>query len=489
MTGSASDDSKQPASANRAAEKGSGPTTGLMLAALLHAGLLAWTLTQSSDLLPPVRLPYGGMLAAVATGALSCIFLIAAFARRGALSFVVVPAMLVAGAFAHAVSAASSEGTLAPDVATGLLGFGALTVAITLSFGAAAIAARISPPWRQIRFDQSPAFRLGALGLVVVIGVAAISEQMAPLAALCATVGVVVLGASLNAVDRDAPHGIAMAELVSATWLSLGAIWAASIVAGARSASSEPVDWDAARIAMRFAWLAAMPLVLAVLVALLPRVTIAGAGVKRGRSTVLASGIGVITCIGLSEVVLTQSSKVLSARPELKLTSARHDAGSGEPEPAKTQEPEPAEAAESAEPVSAPSAPASSATDSPLVAPAAEAGDTLVLVEENEETKLSLHIKIDGPMLPKDAREGAAKSLKRLIQCYEDSDHRGEPRELRLGVLIDTIGSVKQAEPIEPKDANRRFVTCSQLAFYRSGFSSPPRHTWLELTMTFTPKG
>ena len=112
-----------------------------------------------------------------------------------------------------------------------------------------------------------------------------------------------------------------------------------------------------------------------------------------------------------------------------------------------------------------------------------------MLIEEDAETKLVLSIKVDGPMLPKDAREGAAKSLKRLIQCYEESDHRGEPRDLRLGVLIDSVGSVKQVEPIEPKDASRKFITCSQLAFYRSGFSSPPRHTWLELSMSFTPKG
>src|SRR5690606_31494442 len=213
MTGSATDESKP---ANRAAEKGSGPTTGLMLAGLLHAGVLAWTLNYSGDLLSPARLPYGGLLAGIATAALLTIFLIAAFARRGALSFVVVPAMLVAGTFAHAASAVSAESGVAPETLAGLLGFGALTVAITLSFGAAAIAARISPRWRRIRFDQSPAFRLGALGLVVVIGVAAISEHVAPLAALLAVVGVVSLGASLNAVERDAPHGLAMAELVSA---------------------------------------------------------------------------------------------------------------------------------------------------------------------------------------------------------------------------------------------------------------------------------
>src|SRR5690606_15423917 len=252
-----------------------------------------------------------GLLAGIATAALLTIFLIAAFARRGALSFVVVPAMLVAGTFAHAASAVSAESGVAPETLAGLLGFGALTVAITLSFGAAAIAARMSPRWRRIRFDQSPAFRLGALGLVVVIGVAAISEHVAPLAALLAVVGVVSLGASLNAVERDAPHGLAMAELVSAMWLSLGAIWAASIVAGAQRVSSPSADWEAARIAMRFAWLTAMPLVLSVLVALLPRVTAAGAGVKRGRSTVLASAIGVVTSIGLSEVVMRQSSNRL----------------------------------------------------------------------------------------------------------------------------------------------------------------------------------
>jgi hypothetical protein len=276
-----------------------------------------------------------------------------------------------------------------------------------------------------------------------------------------------------------------MAELISAMVLSLGAVWTASIAAGASRAASAPDDWEAAQNAMQFAWLSAMPLILAVLVALSPRVTATGAGVKRGRSTVLATLVGAVTCVGLIEVVMTHTSSILSAR------ASAAPAGTSEPgaksavavrpvqkpvakqKPAKTR-PQPGSAS-------------SIGTSSPAVTPAGEL-ERIVLAFESEQTKLSIDVKVDGPMLPRDARQGVEKSFERLVNCYEASERRGDPSELRLGLLIDDAGSVKQAELIEPAGSTSKYVTCVQLAFYRSGFSAPPKLTWLELSVSFLPK-
>jgi hypothetical protein len=487
MKASPSESSTHSDAAIQAAEKGGGPSVGLIVAAVVHAGVLAWTLGSSVAFPPVVRLPFGNIIAAVATAALLSIFLIAAFARRGALSFVVVPAMVVAGVATHAVSSTRAAGLTDARVLAGVLAFGALSVAINLSFGAAAIAARAAPTWNQLRLGHSAAFRLGSLGLVAVFGVAGVSEQLAPLAALCALVGVVVLGAMVTAVERDANVGLTIAELVSAIALALAAIWAASIVAGVTQVALVPKQWARAQSAMTFAWVNAIPLVLGALVALAPRIVITGAGVKRGRSTVLATTIGAVTCIGLSQVVWFESTPLLSAgmlaaslqkSPQAKRTSANAAPNAG------------ASGAGASKSSARGSAAAAANTPGPIpeVSPTVLTGAEVVTYQA-EKTRVAVSINIEGPMLPRDARQGVEKSLKRLVNCYERSIDFGEPSEVKLALVIDDVGSVRQSEPSEPKHTDNKYVTCVQLAFYRSGFSAPTTLTRLELITRFYPKG
>lgn len=491
MTGSTSENGEEPTLANQAAEKGAGPTSSLIVAAVVHAGVFAWELGDPGDLQPVLRLPYGHMIASASGVALLSIFLIAAFARRSSLSFVVVPAMLVAGVAAHAGSSVLEATDASPNVLVSVLGFGALSVSINLSFGAAAIASRIAPSWSEAPFIRPGAFRLGAVLLVLVLGLATTSQQWAPLSVLTASVGLVVLGALLNAVERERGRGVAMAELVSGLALSIGATWVASVVGATNVLARAPQDWSQAQGAMRLGWLAAMPLILSAIAGLLPRVTATGAGVKRGLSTVLATTIGAVTCAGLSQVVLVRAAPLAlnSRAPSSKPVPAALDTSATSP-------PKPTTSPASSTP--SPTLAQPSASESPSAAPIASEkasavepasnDETAALIEESGSSKLTVNIKIDGPMLPKDAREGSAKSVKRLIECYEKSDFRGEPLELKLGLLIDKVGSVKQVDPVDKRRAKDKYMTCMQMAFYRSGFASPARLTWLEVALSFAPK-
>lgn len=489
MTGSATENGEDPTLANQAAEKGTGPTSSLIVAAVLHAGVFAWDLSGTGDLQPALRLPYGHMIATASGVALLSIFLIAAFARRSSLSFVVVPAMLVAGVAAHAGSSVLESTDTTPSILVSVLGFGALSISINLSFGAAAIASRIAPSWSEAPLMRPGAFRLGALLLLLVLGLAMANNRPVPLSMLTAGVGIVVLGALLNAVELERERGVAMAELVSALALSIGATWVASVVGATNSLARAPQDWPQAQAAMQLGWLAAMPLILAAIVGLLPRVKATGAGVKRGLSTVLATAIGAITCAGLSQVVLIRSAPLalnaahaptptVKGRAEAIVPSAPKATASVGPSPPKAAPPAPS---------AAPSPAPTSSEATPEVEPATS-NEVTALVEESASAKLTVRIKIDGPMLPKDAREGSAKSLKRLLECYEKSEFRGEPLELKLGLLIDKVGSVKQVEPADKKRAADKYMTCMQMAFYRSGFSGPARLTWLEVALSFSPK-
>src|SRR6187200_1429125 len=103
MTGSASQRGQEPIRANQQADGGVGPSSSLIVAAVAHAGVFAWKLSDTGEL-PALRLPFGNLIAIACVGALLVIFLLAAFGRRGSLSFVVVPAMIVAGVAAHAAS-------------------------------------------------------------------------------------------------------------------------------------------------------------------------------------------------------------------------------------------------------------------------------------------------------------------------------------------------------------------------------------------------
>ncbi len=486
MNESASQSGAPPANASPAAEKGTGPSAGLIAAALVHGGMLGWALSQTGPLPPAMSLPFGGAMALTATLGLLVIFLIAAFASRGALSFVVVPAMVVAGVSAHAVSTVSDHGVVDGHILMGVLGFGALGAALNLSFGAASLAARMAPRWSELRLLQSLAFRLGVLGLVVALAVSAASDRLEPVAVLCAAVGMVAFGAAWSAVQHDRAHGPAMAELVSAVSLSLGAVWAASIVSGAKTAAATG-GWSAAPEAMQLAWSGALPLVLSLLVALGPRVALVGLGVKGGSSTVLATAIGAITCIGLSQVVLVRSTQLMSWEGEATVSSQDQDT----PRPEEASH---ATALENAEPIlPAPPAPPSASARvepeeaQPVVSDTEPDEDTLTLERAADQTRVTLQVKVDGPMLERDVRQGVGKSLDRVIRCYEESDLRGEPTELKLGLMIDEMGSVKQAEALDPGPTNSHFLTCVQLAFYRSGFSGPSRHTWLELSIHFVP--
>ncbi|HEY6728931.1 MAG TPA: hypothetical protein VI197_33205, partial [Polyangiaceae bacterium] len=346
MTGSASQRGQEPARANQQADGGVGPSSSLIIAAVAHAGVFAWKLSDGSQL-PALRLPFGNLIAIACAAALLVIFLIAAFGRRGSLSFVVVPAMLVAGVAAHAVSAVMLPDQAQGPVVVGVLGFGALSVALTLSFGAAAIASSVAPSWSEAPLTRSNAFRVGAVALTLVLALAQRAGSLAPIAALCGGVGLVVLGAMLNTVARDPRgHGPAVSELVSSFSLSLGACWVAAIVAAATTLARVPYDWHATQVAMRYAWLSAMPLVLAALVGILPRVDATGLGVKRGLSTVFATTIGALTCAGLSQVVLIQAAPKM-LHPAAAFASA---SAAKRPPPQRTSPKAPERAIAAAEP-------------------------------------------------------------------------------------------------------------------------------------------
>jgi hypothetical protein len=202
MTGSASQRGQEPIRANQQADGGVGPSSSLIVAAVAHAGVFAWKLSDTGEL-PALRLPFGNLIAIACVGALLVIFLLAAFGRRGSLSFVVVPAMIVAGVAAHAVSAVMLPEQTQSQVLVSVLGFGALSVALTLSFGAAAIASRVSPSWSDAPFTRSNGFRIGAFALVLVLVLTHLKASLAPISGLCCGVGVIVFGAILNAADRD----------------------------------------------------------------------------------------------------------------------------------------------------------------------------------------------------------------------------------------------------------------------------------------------
>ena len=488
MTGSASQGGQEPIQANQQADGGVGPSSSLILAAVAHAGVFAWKLSDAGEL-PALRLPYGNLIAIACAAALLVIFLLAAFGRRGSLSFVVVPAMIVAGVAAHAVSAVMLREQAHTQIVVGVLGFGALSVALTLSFGAAAIASRVAPPWNEAPFTRPNAFRMGVIALALVLVAAEVAGSAAPIASLCSTVGLVVLGAMLNTVERDPRgYGPATAEFVSSFALSLGACWVAAIVAAATTLAPTPDDWHRAQVAMRYAWLSAMPLVLGAIVGILPRVNATGLGVKRGLSTVFATTIGALTCAGLSQVVLVQAAPKL-LRPSVVAASAKPARRATSP--AAMKAPERTSTAPVAPPASAASGtgPAPMAADSPMVAPAQQGDTEGTLSLESEHARVTVLVRVDGPMLLRDAQAGSAKTMKRLIECYENHGPRGEPADLKLGLSIDTVGSVKQVDVLNREDTHDKYLTCIQMAFYRNGFSGGPRSSAVEVDLSFAPKG
>ena len=97
-------------------------------------------------------------------------------------------------------------------------------------------------------------------------------------------------------------------------------------------------------------------------------------------------------------------------------------------------------------------------------------------------------MKIEGPLPEKDAKDGVAKGFERLMKCYEDSDDKGSGVELALRLTIDHTGSVKQADAGDNVRVEKTMLTCIQLAFYRSGFASGPRTTWLDVSLSFVPE-
>jgi hypothetical protein len=54
--------------------------------------------------------------------------------------------------------------------------------------------------------------------------------------------------------------------------------------------------------------------------------------------------------------------------------------------------------------------------------------------------------------------------------------------------MIDETGSVKQADADDNTGVEKGLLTCIQLAFYRSGFSGPPRPAWLDVSLSFVPE-
>lgn len=517
--GSAAQNSEPPASVNRANDKGAGPTPGLVFAVLAHAGLLAWSLASAPGLLGPFCLPVCGMLSSLTAFGLLVIFLIAAFGSRRALPLVVFPSLLVAGAWTYLTARADAQGSARPLVAA-VLGFGALCVAVTLSFAAASIGARVSPGWKQTRLARSPAFWVGAVGLAAVVGMGAASHRVAPAAAVFAGVGILAFGTALGGVKRNGDRGAGMAELISAVLLSLGAIWAGSIVAGARTVSAGLEDWPQASTAMRFAWFSAMPLVLAAFIALVPHLSSVGVGVLGGWTFVLTTTVGVLTCVGLSKAVLARTSHmivqatqaeranrasravspgrqpvVVAPAPTAPLPSGT--ASHVEPEPAP--EPQSEGTATQSRPSTETSTHVSGATPTSADPPGAAGsrGETpetsdaneqeLELSYEGKETSLGLYITTHGPMLPQVARQGVTKSFQRLVSCYEESTHKGKRMASRVEFVVNPRGGVTTVDFTDPQGADSKYVTCVQLAFLRSGFQRSPDNTRMNIAISFAP--
>ena len=257
-----------------------------------------------------------------------------------------------------------------------------------------------------------------------------------------------------------------MAELVSTSSLSLGAVWAASIAAGSRAMVEAGEDWNTVISAMRFGWMAALPLVLAILVALYPRIRVAGMAVKRARSNVLATSIGALTCVAMSQAIMMQSGTVVKeahaaaakARRAKEIQAANLAKARATPPPSATAKPPPPR------------------------------DDSIVLHYPGQEYRLEVNMKIDGPLPEKDAKDGVSKGFERLMKCYEDSEDRGSGVELELKLMIDGTGSVKQAEASDDNRVTKTMLTCIQLAFYRSGFAGGPRPTRLDVALSFVPE-
>jgi hypothetical protein len=88
----------------------------------------------------------------------------------------------------------------------------------------------------------------------------------------------------------------------------------------------------------------------------------------------------------------------------------------------------------------------------------------------------------------KDAKDGVSKGFERLMKCYEESDDKGSGVELKLKLMIDQTGSVKQADADDDTRMAKSMLTCIQLALYRSGFAGGPRPTWLDVSLNFVPE-
>jgi hypothetical protein len=365
---------------------------------------------------------------------------------------------------------------------------------------------------------------VGALGLAAVLGVSAASRQLAPAATVCAAIGIVVLGVSLRGAEKGRRQGSGMAELVNGVTLSLGAVWTASVVAGASAAADELGDWRGASTAMRFAWLAAMPLVLAAVVALAPRASATGLGISRSRAAVITTATGVILCMALSKVVLARTSPLLVAASQVDSpasiqTPSRRPVQQPEPPPA-SQEPVPSASSASAgapaqvEPESV--AAAGAATDAPATpeavaeAPAratapplgaggeagqppeveavGEARQQLALSHEAKQSRMSLRVTISGPMSADVARQGVAKSFKRLVPCYEGSELKAKPAAAHVRFTVSPAGGVRNVDFVGPQGAPATYVACVQLAFLRTGFQMSPDQTELDISIDFAPK-
>lgn len=439
------------------------PTAVFAVAALGHAFLLVWGIAGAGQ--PALELPYGTLLTVTSSVMILAICAIGLYAKRSSLTFVVVPAMLTAGISAQAVWTVASDPGIAPATLARTLGFGTTSVAITLSMGASIIAARVVAHRGNLGLGGVLALKLGVVAMMAVVGAAAAAERLAPLALVFSMVGVLSVAGVLASYVSE-PRGSAMAELVSVGCLSLGSVWAACIAAGSGPMASAGGDWSPVISAMRYGWLAALPLVLSIVVALYPRVRATGIAVKRARSNVLATGIGAFTCVAMSQAVLIQSSHAVQ---EAHASTARAEQARLALEAKRARE--------RAQPKASPPRARAPAED-----------DLIVLHYSAQEYRLEVNMKIDGPLPEKDAKDGVAKGFERLMKCYEESEDRGSGVELQLRLTIDETGSVKQADAPDDARVGKTMLTCIQLAFYRSGFASAPRTTWLDVSLSFVPE-
>lgn len=460
------------------------PLAGLFASAFVHVGLLAWGLRSTTSALGTEPVPYSGLITGVAAFGLILVMAVAIFARDSELFFVVVPAMLSGGVYAYTVRAIALDLATTPGALAALLRFGALGVALNLSMAAAALAARTAPIRIRLRLLGADGLWVGWLGLAAVLVASFASRATAPLPLILATTGIIVLQVNLAATQVSTRRHSAMAILVSSVALSLAAVWTASVASSAMTLAGEVLDWDPFINSMRFGWLGAMPLVLAAVVALFPRVEATGVGVKFGRTMVSTTVLGAAISVGLGGAALAQASYALgSSGNASRIVSAGVNASRVPPEvsvkSAKAPYKRKATQAEPGHREASPP-PSSSVLSSPE-------GVAESLSYVGPSSRVIAHVAIEGPLLAGDTEASIRRALKEFAACYERSQKPDRKLDLTLKFTVSGSGSVAAIEPAPSVNADNELFTCLSIALYRIGFPGAKAQSTLTAALEFSP--